>query len=320
MPKIERPAIRLLARHSDLDAEDLNVALHREVYADVRDWRWLVRVLLLSLGLGFLASGILFFFAFNWQDIPKFGKIALAAVAVSVPAILAAIPWLSELTRKGLLTTAAFLVGPLFGVLGQIYQTGANAYDLFLGWVVFILVWVVAMDFAPLWLLWLVLVNTTITLYAEQVAFDWPFDLLLFGLCALNLTAAGGFAFARRFGRGETYPKWLPRVVFPSAIVCSTIACVWAITESGHTGIFLTRVLPTLLLYAGLVGICLQRKSLFALASIALSVMVIVSALLVVNVDDEGGFFLTTLWVMAATAGSIVGLNHYRKIWRHDEA
>jgi len=68
------------------------------------------------------------------------------------------------------------------------------------------------------------------------------------------------------------------------------------------------------------VGISLQRKSLFALASIALSVMVIVSALLVVNVDDEGGFFLTTLWVMAATAGSIVGLNHYRKIWRHDEA
>jgi len=157
MTKAPRSVIKLLARHSDWRTEEVDEALKSEVYADKSQWHWLLRLLLLALGLGFLASGILFFFAYNWADIPKFGKLTLAGLAVVITAILALIPSLSELVRKCMVTTAAFLVGPFFGVFGQIYQTGANAYDLFFGWVVFIAIWVIAVDFAPLWLLFVAL-------------------------------------------------------------------------------------------------------------------------------------------------------------------
>ena len=45
---------------------------------------------------------------------------------------------------------ATFLIGTLFAVFGQIYQTGADAYDLFLGWTLFTILWAVAIRFAPL--------------------------------------------------------------------------------------------------------------------------------------------------------------------------
>ncbi|ULT43759.1 DUF2157 domain-containing protein [Niabella defluvii] len=83
------------------------------------------------------------------------------------------LPKLNTDTRSIILTGAAALVGVLFAVFGQVYQTGANAYDFFLAWVIFISLWVWVSNFAALWLLYLLLVNTTIVLYAEQVAQNW---------------------------------------------------------------------------------------------------------------------------------------------------
>lgn len=91
------------------------------------------------------------------------------------------------------LTGAAMLVGVLFAVFGQIYQTGANAYDFFLAWTLFVVLWVVVFNFAPLWLLFLTLVNTTFVLYTQQVARDWDeifIVTLLFVFNALALILA----------------------------------------------------------------------------------------------------------------------------------
>lgn len=43
----------------------------------------------------------------------------------------------------------------------------------------FITLWVVVSNFAPLWLLLIVLINTTFFLYTEQVARDWPTILVV---------------------------------------------------------------------------------------------------------------------------------------------
>src|SRR5690606_30155924 len=69
-------------------------------------------------------------------------------------------------------------VGVLFAVYGQIYQTGANAYDFFLAWTIFVTLWVLVSNFAPLWFLYLILINTTFILYSEQVATDWSLALV----------------------------------------------------------------------------------------------------------------------------------------------
>ena len=67
-----------------------------------------------------------------------------------------------------------------FAVFGQIYQTGADAYDLFLGWTLFTILWAFAIRFTPLWLTFIGLLCTTIWLYAMQIVPDnqWAVTLL----------------------------------------------------------------------------------------------------------------------------------------------
>jgi uncharacterized membrane protein len=318
MTKVTRSVIKLLARHSDWRAEEVDAALRSEVYAGATRWHWLLRLLLPALGLGFLASGILFFFAYNWADIPKFGKLSLAGLAVTLPAILALVPRLSDPTRKYLVTTAAFLVGPFFGVFGQIYQTGANAYDLFFAWVVFIVVWVIAVDFAPLWLLFVALLNVTLSLYAEQVAGDWSFGaamMLHFGLNALATVAVLARSY---FDPGKAYPKWLPKVLALAAAGCATVACATALFVGYPGENPLVCLPPTLLVYGITASYAFSTRQLYYLVLMAFSVIAIVTALIIGDNGDTGSFFLATFWVMLAVSGSIYSINNLRKKWHHD--
>jgi uncharacterized membrane protein len=80
-------------------------------------------------------------------------------------------------------------VGVLLAVYGQTYQTGADAFELFTGWAVLILGWVLISEFAGLWLIWLILLNTGAILYWHQVgdpAFSLPYESLCMVLAFLN--------------------------------------------------------------------------------------------------------------------------------------
>lgn len=315
MEKISRETIRLLARHSDLQAEELDAALQQNTRAASADWHWLLRVLLLALGCGFLASGILFFFAWNWADIPKFGKLGLATAAVAIPVGLSVVPRLSELLRKSLLTTGAFLVGPLFGVFGQIYQTGADAYDLFFAWAAFIAIWVLVADFASLWVLFIGLLNITSWLYAEQVA-GWDTTLTALVLFVLNTVAAAAVVLVPRYTSREAYPVWLVYILTIAAAGCGTVASCSAIMNDAISGLFYLVVV--LAVYGLVFRYASLQKQLFYLVTMAFSLIAIGTALIIRISDGSEGFFLATLWVMLATVSGIYFLNHYRKAWSHE--
>jgi uncharacterized membrane protein len=318
MTKITRSSIRLLARHSDWRPEELDAALDEHVRADAERWRWLLRLLLPAIGIGFLACGILFFFAYNWSDIPKLGKLSIATVAVVVPCVLSLVPAFSKLTRNMLLTAAAFLVGPLFGVFGQIYQTGANAYDLFLAWCLFILVWVVAINFAPLWVLFLVLVNTTVSLYFEQIASGWSFVSIVFILFLINTVAATAFFLLDEQTKRFSYPDWLKKTTALAAIVMGTICCCTAIVEYDERTANLFYLIPILAVFAGVGWAALRFRVLYHLTLLALAVIAIVAAIIIRFDLDTASMFVATLWVVGGTTGSIIILNNLRKAWYND--
>ena len=128
-------------------------ALRRAAGADARgrlavsrDWVQFLTGALLLLGAGLLLSGIVCFFAFNWADLGRFAKFGVLEAAV---AICAGLGWwkLSNLSGRVALFAAAVLVGPLLGVYGQTYQTGADPWGLFAFWALLILPWVVAARF-----------------------------------------------------------------------------------------------------------------------------------------------------------------------------
>lgn len=133
-----------------------------------QNWGVWVARLLLVLGVSLILSGIVHFFAFNWTKITP--EMKLGSIQLAVLGCLGASYFygFGRLSGKIMLLSASVLVGVFLAVFGQIYQTGADAYNLFMMWALFILPWVILSEFTALWLVWLVITNVFLVLYWHQ--------------------------------------------------------------------------------------------------------------------------------------------------------
>lgn len=151
-------------------------ALPRERYQpalqlarDDEFWRRWGERTVLALASGHLLAAILFFFAFNWQDLSPFTKLAALQGGVVGVALASRLSMLPELVRETLLIAATVLVGVLLAVFGQIFQTGADAWQLFAGWAVLTLPWVLSGRSAGHWLVWMVVVQAAIGTFIDRL-------------------------------------------------------------------------------------------------------------------------------------------------------
>ncbi len=79
--RITRELIYTIARHSNWTAENIGSWFRKEnIYASTADWIRFIRLFVLVLGAGFIVSGIVFFFAYNWSDMHKFVKLGIVQV------------------------------------------------------------------------------------------------------------------------------------------------------------------------------------------------------------------------------------------------
>jgi len=130
--------------------------------------RWALRVVL-ALGAGHLLAGIIFFFAYNWDDLSPVAKFAILQNGIVISVVSALFVKLERIGGQVLLIAGSVLVGGLIAVVGQVYQTGADAFDLFVLWAILIIPWVVASRSAAHWFIWLVVVYAAVNLYAWQM-------------------------------------------------------------------------------------------------------------------------------------------------------
>ena len=195
MNTINREDIRILTEHSNASRSNVQGLLQTHIYNDGSQWRQFLKLLLLALGVGFFASGVIFFFAYNWADLHKFAKLGLAQGLLVAMVLWAVFSKGKPVIKNTVLTGASLLVGALFALFGQIYQTGADAYDFFLGWTLFIVVWIVVSDFAPLWVLFVILFNTTMVLFIEQNIDLIPVESIIYLLLFVNLLFWSFFEF-----------------------------------------------------------------------------------------------------------------------------
>jgi uncharacterized membrane protein len=63
------------------------------------------------------------------------------------------------------LLSAGVLVGVFLAIFGQVYQTGADSFVLFLEWAVLIFGWAIISRFRAYWVLWVLLSNLAVWLY-----------------------------------------------------------------------------------------------------------------------------------------------------------
>ncbi len=132
-------------------------------------WFDKAKQVLLPFGCGLVLAGIIFFFAYNWAVLGRFYKLAIIETAIVICSVLSYFVGLRRIGGKLLILSASVLVGVLLAVYGQIYQTGADAFELFLGWAILIFGWVLISKFDALWFVWLIILNTGGILFWHQV-------------------------------------------------------------------------------------------------------------------------------------------------------
>lgn len=189
-------------------------------------WRRFLDRLLLWMGSVMLACSVIFFFAFNWDEMGRLAKIGLVEALIIGALVLLWKLGMERADGKATLFGAALLVGGLFALIGQTYQTGADTWELFAVWAAAILPWALLGRLAPLWVLWLALLNLTVSLYFLTFGFLFGFVFspermmwMLFGLNTLALViweacAAAGFEFLRE--------RWSVRILATASGVLIT--------------------------------------------------------------------------------------------------
>ncbi len=317
MKDIQREDIHLINRHHTISEQAIDRALKEKVYNDLESWKKFLRLLLMTLGIGFTTAGIIFFFAYNWADLHKFAKLGLTEALIILTTVIALLPKLKSSTRNIILTGSAFLVGVLFAVFGQIYQTGANAYDFFLAWTLFITLWVLVSNFAPLWLLYLVLINTTFILYSQQVAKEWPEIFVTAALFVFNSLVLIASILLSKYKKIENVPSWFTYVLGLAIAVFGTFAVIIGILDTYQP---LFPVLMTIVIAVFILGIWfgLKSKDGFYLAVIPLSFIIIISALLFKMSEDIGMFLLVSIFIIISVTLVIMNLINLQKKWKNE--
>ena len=207
----------------------------------------------------------------------------------------------------------------LLAVYGQVYQTGADAFGLFLGWAALIFSWVMIGEFAALWLLWLVLLNTGAILYWQQVgepAHSIPYEMLCLAIAALNGTALVLREVGTRQGRTWLNNGWLLGLLLIACLVHLSIPTIDLILALGRNdGMTFVATCAWAATVAG--GYFCYRFTLPDMSALALIVMnacVILLTLIgnllfdTMNFDDAGGFLLFALIILAVVSSAALFL------------
>lgn len=277
------------------------------VLPTAQQWRRFLDRLLLWSGTVFLGAGAVFFFAFNWDALDRLAKLGL--VESSLLAALGLV-WRLGLDRaagKAALLGAALLAGTLFALIGQIYQTGADTFELFAVWAAAILPWALLARFPALWLLWIVLVNLAVWLYFRT--FGWMFDVVfgperqLWLLFALN-TAALAIWEAGAARIAWLRERWALRLIATASGAFVTALAARTVLEwRGTSG---WALLAWLVWLAAAYGLYRHRvKDLFVLAGGVLSVIVVAAFFLARHLlerGDAGGFLVIGMVVIGLSA------------------
>jgi uncharacterized membrane protein len=278
------------------------------------DWQRFVEQILLWVGAVLVAAGVGFFVAYNWQDLGRFEKLAL--VQGLVVAALAVVGWkgLDGAAGKAALFGAALLVGALLALLGQIYQTGADTFELFAAWGLAILPWALVARFAPLWVLWLAIANLAIVLYYTTfgglLGLLFGPERLLWVLFAFDTAALVLWESLAATGIHWLSGRWAPRLLALASGGLATALAIWGLLDwraaSGWG-------LPLWLVWLGAAYLVYRhwRRDLFVLAGGVSSVVLVAATFLLehMGLDDYGGFLLVAL--------AVIGLSAVGTRWLH---
>lgn len=128
----------------------------------------------------FFISSITCFTAYNWNHMTNIEKLGVPTCFFIV-FILGWFIFDKELYKNLSLFISSFVIGTIFAVFGQIYQTGADSWTLFANWSFFLIIPTIISSFYPLYFL-LISVLTTSLIFYQLLFVDYTFVWLYVAL------------------------------------------------------------------------------------------------------------------------------------------
>ncbi len=295
---------------------------------------------LITIGALLVVAGIAVFFAWNWADLGPVTKFAVIEGGIVAAMVLIWRAGLDSAAGRIGLLTAAFLIGTLLAVFGQVYQTGADPYGLFFAWAILILPWAVIGRQAGVWMLLQILLNLAVIMYYTQVLHPpegwWQVSQLLGPLVwlgttvmdatlasylfALNAAALVLWEFGVRHGiawmQGAMFPRLITLLALSTVLIPTLIIIIAAGFEE-QVGMHV--ISPVLMLAA--TGLCLyyyryQRHDLFILTFALLGVIMVVTSFAIrFMLGGSASLLFLAVLVVAQVAGAAWWLRKVAAGW-----
>jgi len=259
-----------------------------------------------------LAAAVVFFFAYNWDGMHRFAKLALAtgALVACVVAALASRP--AGLVWQAALFGAALCTGALLALIGQIYQTGADIWELFAAWTVLMLPFVLLARSWPTWLLCLLVSNLWVTRMIWQDDVLWQLGVQDEAV-ELALWLALNTLWWQAARHGE---RWMLNVSAPGRYlerICAALALT-ALTLGAMRGVFGEAWAPNFVVYVPLfIAVAAtgfwyyrhQRLDIVMLGSLSVASVFVACSVLQRILNDH----------LFVTAAFVLGASGYLAIW-----
>jgi uncharacterized membrane protein len=303
-------------------------------------WRAYVDRFLMVIGVALMAAGVAAFIAWNWVDLDRLAKFALIQSGILGSAVLTWRLGLNTIAGQSSLFIVAFLTGILLALFGQVYQTGADPYGLFLSWAILILPLCVIGRQAGLWLLFHVLLVLTMIMYYTQVLHPpegwWQLAQLLgplvwLGTTVMDSTLASSVYALNVIGlviwelgtsrgvpwmQGRSYPRLIALGAF-SAVLPSTLVMILAAGFNENAGLhFMSPLLLAVITVAGLWYYQFKRQDLMILTLCLLAGIFVATSFAIRQLmTGSDSLLLLALLIIAEVAGAAWWLKRVSQRW-----
>ncbi len=313
---IHEKDIQIISENSDLSVLENEILLQENIYAHKKDWIVFLRYFFLSLGVSFIGIGIVFFFAYNWQDLHKFVKLGIIDFLILTTVLIAFYFKEKPMVFNILLTVSTLLVGVLFAVFGQIYQTGANAYDFFLGWTIAVFLWVLVANFEPLWLFFIGLLNITYFMFTKQIVTDWHDSTYFMFLLLLNLSILATTFYLKKY-RQKNINKWFLQTLELYVTFIATYAIIQGVYNKFHTSFIVTFIL-VLIFYISEIILSFKEKNTFYIATVLASFITIIASIILKSNSNSFGFLTTGIFLVISVTATIKLILFLKNKWENE--
>ena len=304
------------------------------------DWLRYINHFLATIGALLIVAGVAAFFAWNWAELSYMVKFALIQAGIAGTALLAWRLGIDSMGGRAALFSSAFLVGVLFAVFGQVYQTGADPYGLFVAWSILILPLAIIGRQAALWILFQTLLILALIMYWTQVIdppngwwqvaqllgpLVWLSSTLMDSTLAslvftLNVVAliAWEYAVNRNVAwvQGRSYPRVIGFGALSNVLIPSVVFILGA--SFGDT-IKLGFISPVLYVAASVVALYyyqFRRPDLLMLTMLAFGAILVFTTLIGRYMPmDPGSILMLAILLIGQVAGAAYWLRHVARQW-----